>query len=191
VRLNFSWFFGFGWVSVLALVVTGIGINLLSGPVVWLLYIPFLVVAIYMTVRFRLYTMHPWRRVHSRAMLYYAKYAEREYNQSQKAGRDFAAAAPCQELARTMFEENDMDVAQLLTDEGRKRYYKALVREFPEIFLKSFTNENESVVLEKIDRDIDASQLGPDILIARELELKYSRKEAATYLQSLMLGAVR
>ena len=52
--MRISWFFGFGWISILTVVASGIGINLLRGPVDWALYVPFLLVALYMTVRFRL-----------------------------------------------------------------------------------------------------------------------------------------
>lgn len=191
MNLHISWFLGFGWISVLILVGCAVGINLLSGPVVWLLYIPFLVVAIYMTVRFRLYTMHPWRRVHSKAMISFARFAATEYDEAKKAGREYDVTVPCQELARVMFSADNGNASHLLTDVGRKDYYRALVKEFPQIFLKGIAAEQQDIVFEKIQRDIDASKLGPDILVARDIELRYSRKEAAVYLQSLMLGAVR
>ena len=40
-------------------------------------------------------------------------------------------------------------------------------------------------------RDIEASELGPDIVIAKAIERKHSRLEAANYLQALLLGRVR
>lgn len=191
MKLQISWFLGFGWVSIIALVFFGVAINLLTGPIVWLMYVPFLVVALYMTVRFRLFTMHPWRRVHGRAMLKFSGLAEKEYEAAKLAGRDYDVARPCRELLHAMFEQPGVETASLLNDAERKLYYKGLVKEFPEIFLKSFASSDPQTVFNQINKDIDASELGPDILIAKDVELKYSRKEAATYLQSLMLGTVR
>ncbi len=190
MNLGIAWFFGFGWPTILIFVACGIGINQLQGPVVWVLYLPLLIVAIYMTVRFRLYSMHPWRRAHSRAMLEFSKMAEKEYDEAKRQGREYDIAAPCRELARSMFGQDDT-AARLLTEDGRKTYYKELVKEFPQIFLKGFSPERQDRVIDEIYRDIDTSALGPDILIARDIELRYSRGEAAVYLQSLMLGAVR
>lgn len=191
VDLRIAWFMGFGWWSILTLIVCGIGINLLSGPIAWLLYVPFLVVALYMTVRFRLFTAHPWRRMHGRAMMYYSKFAAKEYESAKASGREYDISNPCKELLVTLFGKNDADAAKLLTDEGRKLYYKGLIKEHPETFLKSFKASSPDTVFKKIEKDIDSCELGPDVLIAKSIESRYSRKEAATYLQALMVGTVR
>ncbi len=190
--MQISWFLGFGWVSILTLIVCGVAINLLSGSLAWFMYIPFLVVALYMTVRFRLFTMHPWRRVHSRVMLRYGKFATNEYDAAQSAGREFDIRKPCEGLLGEMFDSAQRaELAPLLDDVKRKAYFRELVAEFPDVFLKSFSSSDPKTILQHIDKDIEASELGPDVLIAKEIELRYSRKEAATYLQSLMLGTVR
>jgi len=191
VNFRISWYLGFGWVSIFMVLITGLGINLFKAPISWLLYVPFLVVAIYMTVRFRLFTMHPWRRAHARAMMRFGPFADKEYQAAQKEGRSYDIKVPCRELLGAMYGQDDDDAARLLTDNGRKQYYKGLVKDFPDIFLKSFAAAAPDTVFAKINQDIDGSELGPDVLIARDIELRYSRKEAATYLQSLMLGTVR
>ncbi len=189
--MQIAWFFGFGWVSVVTLIVSGLAINLLSGSLSWFMYFPFLVIALYMTVRFRVYTMHPWRRVHSRAMQHFGRFAAREYDSAKADDRKYDIKKPCTELLNTMFVENSQEQAYLLEDQQRKAYYRELVAEFPEVFLKTFKSSDSKTILKNIDKDIESSELGPDILIAKGIELKYSRKEAATYLQSLMLGTVR
>ena len=191
VNMQISWFLGFGWVSIVTLVVSGVAINMLSGPIVWVMYAPFLIVALYMTVRFRLFTMHPWRRVHSKTMLKFAKFAVREHDSAKADGREYDIRKPCEALLDAMFDEQDRESASLLSEEQRKNYYRGLVAEFPDVFLKSFTSSDPKTILQHIDKDIEASEIGPDVLITRGIELKYSRKEAATYLQSLMLGTVR
>ena len=125
-----------------------------------------------------------------RAMLSYGRFAEQEYETAKLEKRTYNIRIPCQRLCSELF-GNDSGAEALLLDEQRKLYYRGLVKEFPEIFLKSFSTEKPQTVFEKINEDIESSELGPDILIARTIELRYSRKEAATYLQALMLGTVR
>ena len=188
--MRISWFFGFGWLSILTVVVCGIGINLLDGPVVWVLYVPFLIVALYMTSRFRLYTSQPWHRIHSKTMLAYGPLAEQEYDNAKRENREFAIETPCRGLAEHLFGETATDVFSLLQDENRKTYYKSLVESYPHVFLGGVDEDRRERVLDGVNRDIDASKLGPDILIARKIELQRSRREAADYLRALMLGKV-
>ncbi len=189
--MRISWFFGFGWTSILTVVACGIGINLLSGPVVWALYVPFLLVALYMTVRFRLYSTQPWRRVHSRAMIAFGDLAEAEYEAAKKESREYDIHVPCTGLAKHLFGEGSAGISPLLLDANRKTYYKELVQSFPEVFLSGVAEARRNIVLGGVDQDIEASKLGPDILIAKAIEQKHSRAEAATYLHALMLGKVR
>lgn len=189
--MQISWFFGFGWTSVLTVVVSGVGINLLSGPVVWVLYVPFLLVATHMTARFRLYSTQPWRRVHSKAMLAFGDLAGAEYDAAKRENREYDVAVPCAGLATHLFGEGSAEALTLLKDENRKSYYKELARDFPEVFVKGIANEKHEAVLAGVSRDIEASKLGPDILIARMIESRHSRSEAATYLHALLMGKVR
>lgn len=189
--MRISWFFGFGWTSILTVVACGIGINLLSGPAVWALYVPFLLVALNMSMRFRLYSTQPWRRIHSRAMIAFGDLAEAEYEAARKENREYDIRVPCTGLAKHLFGEGSSEISALLLDDNRKTYYKELVREVPEVFLNGVAEARQDIVLGGIDQDIDASKLGPDILIARAIEQKHSRAEAARYLHALMLGKVR
>lgn len=189
--MRIAWFLGFGWPSVITVVACGAGINLFDGPVVKVLYIPFLLVAFYMTVRFRLFTRQPWRRAHARAMLAYGKLAEQEYEASKREGRKYEIAVPCRKLAETLFGPESDGVSALLLDDHRKNYYKGLATEFPQVFLEGISEKRQAKVLEGVERDIDGSKLGPDILVARLIEKKVSRREAASYLRALMAGEVR
>ncbi len=189
--MRISWFFGFGWPSVLTVLASGIGINLLSGPVTWLLYVPFLIVAVYMTVRFRLFNAQPWRRVHSKAMMAYGPLAEQEYDAAKLENREFDINTPCRSLTGYLFPGREAEESTLLQDENRKMYYTGLVDAFPHVFLKGITPERHDEVIKGVKRDIDASKLGPDILIARAIEFKHDRYEAANYLRALLLGNVR
>lgn len=189
--MRISWFFGFGWLSVLTVFACGVGINLLSGPVTWVLYVPFLVVAVYMTVRFRLFNAQPWRRVHSKAMIAYGKFAEQEYETAKNENREFDIAVPCRRLAEHLFAQRGTEESGLLLDEKRKMYYKELVGSYPHVFLTGVKPERHDEVIKGVKHDIDGSKLGPDILIARAIELQHHRREAANYLQALLLGNVR
>jgi hypothetical protein len=189
--MRISWYFGFGWLSVATVIACAVGINRLSGPIVWVLYVPFLVVALYMTVRFRLYNTEKWRRVHGRAMLAYAKLAGREYDTARREGREFDVRVPCHGLAEQLFGSGQTAEVGALLGDGRKRYYRDLVDAYPQIFLKGIGEDRRDAVLDGVRRDIDSSELGPDILIAKLIERKHNRLEAAIYLRALLLGRVR
>jgi hypothetical protein len=189
--MRIAWFFGFGWLSTLVVVACGVAISRLSSPLAWALYVPFLLVALYMTVRFRLFNAQPWRRVHSRSMLAYAKLAGHEYNAAKAAGREFDIKVPCRGLAAQLFGTGQPDAIDALLGDGRRAYYLGLVQACPQIFLQGVGADRHDLVLGGVRRDIDASQLGPDIVIALAIERKLGRPEAARYLQALLLGRVR
>ena len=189
--MRISWFFGFGWLSILTVVVCGIGINLLEGRIVLVLYVPFVIVAVYMTTRFRLYTLEPWRRVHSKAMILYSELAEQEYETAKKENREFDILTPCRGLAEQLFGQSEIDGASLLSDENRKSYYKALVESYPQAFLQNISPERHAAVLDGVNRDIETSKLGPDILIAHAIEQKHNRLLAAKYFHALLIGKVK
>jgi hypothetical protein len=189
--MRISWFLGFGWPPVLTAIACGVGINLFSGPAAWVLYAPFLLAALYMSSRFRLHATQPWRRAHRRAMIAFGELAGAEYDAARRDGREYDIAVPCAGLAARLFGEDAAGIPDLLLDEHRKKYYRGLVKEFPRTFLEGAAQDRQKAVLDIIDRDIEASRLGPDILIAKAIELKHSRREAAVYLRALMLGEVR
>ena len=189
--MRISWYFGFGWLSVLTVVACAVGINRLGGAIAWALYAPFLIVALYMTVRFRLYNAEPWRRVHARAMLTYARLAEQEYDAARKEGREFDIKVPCRGLAGHLFGQSPAGEIDGLLGDGRKRYYRNLVDAYPLAFLKGVGEDRRDAVLQGVWRDIEASELGPDIVIANAIERKHNQREAANYLQALLLGRVR
>ena len=189
--MRIAWYFGFGWVSILTVVACGVGINLLTGPVTWALYVPFLLVALYMTVRFRLFNAQPWRRVHARAMIAYGKLAEQEYDLAKASGREFDIKVPCRALAADLLPGSRNEEIEVLLGIGRKGYYRELVDAYPEVFLRGIREDRHPAVLEGVRRDIEASELGPDIFIAKAIQRKHDRREAASYLQALLLGRVR
>jgi hypothetical protein len=189
--MRIAWFFGFGWLSILVVAACGVAISRLSSPLAWALYVPFLLVALYMTVRFRLFNAQPWRRVHSRAMLVYAKLAGHEYDAAKAEGRDFDVRVPCRGLAAKLLGAGQPDEIDALLGDGRKAYYFGLVQACPQVFLQGVGLDRHGVVLGGLHRDIDASALGPDIVIAQAIERKLGRPETARYLQALLLGRVR
>ena len=189
--MRISWYFGFGWLSILTVVACAVGISRLGGAIAWALYVPFLVVALYMTVRFRLYNTEPWRRVHARAMITYGGLAEQEYEAARKEGREFDIRVPCRGLAEQLFGQSLASEIDSLLGDGRKQYYRELAEAYPLAFLKGVNEDRRDAVLDGVRRDIEASELGPDIVIAKAIERKHNRREAANYLQALLLGRVR
>jgi hypothetical protein len=189
--MRIAWYFGFGWLALLTVVACGVGIRMLGGPVAWALYVPFLVVALYMTVRFRLFSSEPWRRVHGRAMLDYGRLAESEYEAARTEGRTFDVRVPCRGLGERLLGAGRRDEIEEMLGDGRTAYYRSLVDAYPQVFLKGVAEDRRAAVLDGVRRDIDSSELGPDILIAHAIERKHNRYEAARYLHALMLGRVR
>jgi hypothetical protein len=189
--MRISWYFGFGWLSIVTLVVCAVGISRLGGTIAWVLYVPFLIVALYMTVRFRLYNTEPWRRVHGRAMIAYGKLAAKEYDAANQGGRPFDIKVPCRGLAEQLFGQTPAGELDALLADGRTQYYRGLVEAYPQVFLNGVGEDRRKAVLDGVRRDVDASELGPDILIARAIERKHGGREAANYLRALLLGRVR
>jgi hypothetical protein len=189
--MRIAWYLGFGWLSIVTVIACGIAINRLEAPISWAFYLPFLVVAVWMTVRFHLYNTEAWRRVHARTMIAYGELAGREYDAAKKEGRDFDVGVPCRALAHELFPERSDEAIEALMGDGRRAYYKELVTSYPEVFVKGVAEDRKAAVLEGLRSDIDASELGPDILIAQAIERRHERREAAKYLHALLLGRVR
>ena len=189
--MNIAWFLGFGWWVILAFVACGVGINQTEGVLRWALYLPFLLLGLHMSIRFRSFSTQPWRRQHAKAMAVYGKLAVAEYSAAKKGGREFDIRRPCRGLAEQVFgTEKAAQFAHLL-EAGRKPYYKNLVDSYSQAFVGGVAPERRDTVLAGIRRDIEASELGPDIVIAKKMELELGGLEAARYLQALLLGRVR
>ena len=167
------------------------GISRLGGAIAWALYVPFLIVALYMTVRFRLYNTEPWRRVHARAMIAYGKLAEQEYEAARKEGREFDIKVPCRGLAEHLLRPEPGRRDRRPAGRRQKAVLPGPGRGVPAGFLKGVGEDRRDAVLDGVRRDIEASELGPDIVIAKAIERKHNRREAANYLQALLLGRVR
>lgn len=189
--MRVAWYLGFGWAAMATLVASGVAINQMDGWARWAFYVPFLLAGLHMSIRFRSFSTQPWRRVHSRAMLSYGELATREYAAAKKENRDFDVSIPCQALAEQMFGQNRADEFGVLLGEKRKAYYNNLAASYPQVFVNGVKPERHGVVLEGVQRDIEASQLGPDIVIAKAIELGIGGLEAARYLHALLLGRVR
>lgn len=190
--LNISWYLGFGWVAILAFIGCGVAINLVDdGWLRWALYVPFVLLGVHMSIRLRSFNTQRWRRLHSRAMLSYAPLAADEYAAAQKEGREFDVRGPCRKLAQALFGPARAAEFEALLNGGRKAYYAALLEAYPEVFVEAVHAERRPAVLDGARQDIAASQLGPDIVIAKAIETKHNRLEAARYLHALLLGRVR
>ena len=189
--MGVAWYLGFGWAALATLVASGVAINRLDGWARWAFYVPFLLAGLHMSIRFRSFSTQPWRRVHSKAMLAYGELATREYAAAKKENRAFDVNIPCRGLAELMFGPDRAQPLATLLDGGRKDYYNNLLASYPQVFVDGVKAERHRAVLEGVQRDIEASQLGPDIVIAKAIELTKGGLEAARYLHALLLGRVR
>lgn len=189
--MRVAWYLGFGWAAIATLLASGVAINRLDGWARWAFYVPFLLAGLHMSIRFRSFSSQRWRRVHSKAMLAYGELAMQEYAAARKENREFDISIPCHGLALLMFgEARARQFAGLLAGE-RTAYYNNLVVSYPQVFVEGIKAERHQITLEGVHRDIEASQLGPDIVIAKGIELEYNGFEAARYLRALLVGLVR
>ncbi|MDA8226324.1 MAG: hypothetical protein M0T74_01210 [Desulfitobacterium hafniense] len=192
--MNISGFLGFGWIPVVYAVVLGFGIFYSTGWVRWLIYACFVIVVLYMAFRFKTYSRQPWRSVHYRGMKIYAGLAGHEFDLAKKEKREFDITVPCRILAEKLFGQQhaaDFVADELLADTGRKSYLMKLAKDYRNVFLENVRPEKHTAVLDSIRQDLEASELGPDIVIAKAVEKSYGREEAARYLLALLLGQVK
>jgi hypothetical protein len=191
--MNIAWQFGFGWPAVLLAAIFGAGSYYISeGWLHWLLYLLFAATGAYMFVKFRLYSREPWRRVHARGMDTFAELTRAEAAAADKEGRPLDMARVCGQLAANLevpltgWGPTGGDV---LTDETRKAYYRELAETFPAMFTKAVADDKKDAALKSVLKDIDASKLGPDIVIAVAIDKRYGQPEAARFLLALASGA--
>ena len=190
--LRIAWYLGFGWGTVAAFIACGAAINLVDdGWLRWALYVPFVLLGVHMSIRLRTFNTQRWRRVHGRAMITYSQRAVAEYDAAKRENREFDVAVPCRQLAAALFGASSAAELAPLLDAGRKAYYHELLEAHPQVFLDGIDAARQTTVMDSVRDDIEASQLGPDIVIAKAIERKHNRLEAARYLHALLLGRVR
>lgn len=190
--LRIDWYFGFGWGTIAAFIACGVAINLVDdGWLRWVLYVPFVLLGVHMSIRLRTFNTQRWRRVHGRAMITYSQRALAEYDAAKRENREFDVAVPCRQLATALFGESGAATLTPLLGAGRKAYYHELLGAYPQVFLDGVDAARQAIVMDSVRDDIESSRLGPDIVIAKAIERKHNRLEAARYLHALLLGRVR
>lgn len=184
--MNIAWYLGFGWKTIFLLLLLGAASYYVSeGWLYWVLYAGFALAAAYAVTRFRLYKREPWRRIHQHGVEILAKIVR---NGSEIDKPD--AHMLCGQLAEVLFSHNAESPipSELLTEAGRKSYYRELVEAYPVVFMQSIPKEKQAEAQASILKDIDASEFGPDIVIAVTIERRYGRLEASRYLLALASG---
>ena len=192
--MNISGFLGFGWIPIVSAAALGFATYYSTGWVRWIIYGCFAVNVLYMVFRFKTYSRQPWRRVHYQGMKIYASLAGREYDLAKKENREFDVTVPCRGLAKKLFGQQKaigFVAEELLEDTRRKTYFLELAKSHQQIFLENVKPKKHAAVLDGIHQDLEASELGPDIVIAKAVEMSYGQKEAARYLLALLLGQVK
>lgn len=189
--MNFSWYLGFGWKTILLILALGIAIRKVKeGWEYWLLYTLLALIGAYALTRFRLYKREPWRRIHHRSFEIISEFVKSNANNTD-GKRDPKLLAKM--LAEALLGEHEDAVLNsgILTDTGRKEYYQKLVEDFPIVFTQNIPPEKQAEAKCNILKDIEASEFGPDIVIAAVAEKQYGRLEAARYLLALASGYIK
>lgn len=190
--MNIAWYLGFGWTAVAVCAAFGLASwYFATGWAHWLWYALFVITAAYMIIKGRLYWKEPWHRVNARGLSLYHKILARAAESAPQEGWEPDTAALCGELARELLGEQaggELAGSELFADTGRKAYYRQLVETNPQLFTRRFQPEQRAGALQRIFQDIEASELGPDIVIAAAVEKKYGRLEATRYFLALVSG---
>jgi hypothetical protein len=187
-------YLGFGARSVFICLSFGIIAYNLTGWLHWLFYVLFAVMLAFMLAKYRLYLNEPWRRVHSYGMHIFARLAAKEVEKAQKENRKVDDIdVLCKELAAKLLGNTESETIgkNILADDGYKTYYRDLVNTYPYIFIGSLADDKKDEAVKTMLKDIDASELGPDIIIAITIKKKYGKPEAARYLLALAAGVTK
>lgn len=189
--MNFTWYFGFGWKTIIALALLGAASRQFAeGWLYWLVYGMFALTAAYAVTRFRLYKREPWRRVHHRGFEIIRSLINADAN-SADGRRDPQLLT--RKLAQALLGDHAAAAlpAAVFTETGRKEYYRQLVADFPLVFMQNLPIEKQAEAQGNILQDIEASEFGPDIVIAAVIEKQYGRLEAARYLLAMASGYIK
>lgn len=190
--MNIRWYCGFGWPAVAFCLAFGAASYYFTGWLHWVFYALFVIILAYMVAKGRLYWGEPWRRVHRQGMDIFRSLTKAEAAAAEREGRPLDMARVCGRLAErlqvplTGWGPTGGDV---LTDAARKAYYRELAETFPAMFTKAVATEKKEEALALVLKDIEASELGPDIAIAVAIEQRYGQLEAARFLLALASGA--
>ena len=72
----------------------------------------------------------------------------------------------------------------------RKVYYRRLLDACEPVFLSGVADDRHAAVLAGIQNDIEASALGPDVVVVQTIEQQLGMLSAAHYFQARLLGRV-
>lgn len=185
------WHLGFHWqLAIFSLLCGVVSYYYPEGWIHWLAYALFVISAIYMLTKFRLYKQEPWRRKHAQGMDIFARIARNELKAVKQEQRNINLPPLYEQLAKELLHEHYgvFSKGDLLTDSGRKRYYHRLVDTYPVIFLSKVKAEYHAQAMENIRKDIESSASGPDVVITIAIEKEYGEIEAARYLLAMACG---
>lgn len=189
------WYLGFNLHMAILCLLFGLGSYYFpDGWIHWILYILFVITLAFIVTKARLYHKEPWRRIHALGMHHYYQLLKGELESAKKENRDYNLPYLYTKLADILLEgeaRTQFDKEQLLNDEQRKDYYRKLVADYPQAFTHQIKAYKHEEAIEAVLTDIKASELGPDIVIARAIESSYNSMEAARYLLALVTGVTQ
>lgn len=184
---DLKWRTGFGWGSVVALT-GGLGLVALSASVGrWVgAGITFFALA-FVVMQYRKWNGEPWRKLHFRAMLAYARIAGLQQALAQAQGTPFDARAACRELGILLCGPDksvavDVMVESLAEEQGA--YLADLFERHCSTVVPTLPQSDRSRVADHL-RGVT---LGPQLVIANVLENTHGHLEATKYAVALFNG---
>jgi hypothetical protein len=178
---------GFGPVSVVVLAAGLLGLAL-GGGVARVGGALLAVLAImWMGYRYWQYNGSPWRRVHFRAMRYYARVAGVEAAQAEAEGREFDPKRACLLLGLVLCgEDKRLNVNAMVEalEEERGDYLAGLILAHGRGVWPGADDQK----LARLADALRSTQLGPQLIIANVVENTFGATEAVRYVVALARG---
>jgi hypothetical protein len=180
------WQFGFGWYHTIIMFSCIFFTYYFKGVPrgIFLTFSVFLI--IFSLCRYHHWNSTPWRRLHGRGMLLYARYAGIEKAISEKEQRSFSIEIACEAMALDMCGGKGPQVSAMITalEKEKGLYFMHLINDYRQRIDCDISDLNLAEILKSI---IDV-KMCPQLVIANIIENTYGAAEAAKYVIALSRG---
>ncbi len=184
---NLYWQFGFGWYHTIIMFSCIFFTYYLKGVPrgIFLTLSAFLI--IFSLYRYYRWNNRPWRKLHGRGMLLYARYAGIEEAMSTREQRPFSVVIACTAMALDMcgvHKEPHVSTMVTALEEEKGLYFMHLINDYRQRIDCNISDLDLAEILESVIK----VKMCPQLVIANIIENTYGAAEAAKYVIALSRG---
>lgn len=187
---DLRWKLGFGWTN-LALLIILFSLSIyFKGVMRGITGTLFTFICIFTCYRYYQWNSTPWRKVHGRAMLLYAKHASIESSTANRENRSFEIENACCRMALEMCgNNNELNVTIMIgcLSEEQGNYLARLLEDH---LISLLPNIQHEAILEIIST-AKKIPLCPQLVIANIIENTFGPIEATKYALALLSGEAK